>query len=231
MKKLYLLMAGLMLGSMADARELTFYFGNEVIAPNSTITYNEVETVPAGGMKEVTIAPELYISSDIYTSKLSITATCTSGQEIRMCAGGNCEKGTTVTKSGVKVQPDEKLDLEFEYIETLAENEEVPTITTTIEAQDGDYADTHKSFTIVMNGNASVSLIENDNRFMPVEGGIAYNLDGQSTVELFNMAGVKVMSVKVNGNGLLSTESLASGIYLYSVDNRAGKMSGKIYIR
>ena len=233
MKKLYTLLAGLLVCGMSQARELTFYLGNNVIEPNTTVIFDDIEEIPAGANKEVTMAPELYISSDIYTSKLKITATCTSGQEIQMCAGGNCMTGTTVTKENVKVQADQKLDLEFEYLTIMPKDDVAPCVTTIIEAQDGTYTETLKSFTLVMNSNGtgSVTLIENNNRLLAVEGGLKYNLEAESTVEVFNLSGVKMLERNVSGTGIISTTALESGIYLYTVRNAQGKASGKIFIR
>lgn len=233
MKKLYILMAGLLVCGMPQARELTFYLGNNVIEPNTTVTFDDIEEIPAGANKEVTMAPELYISSDIYTSKLNITATCTSGQEIQMCAGGNCMTGTTVTKENIKVQPDQKLPLEFEYIATMPKDDVAPCVTTTIEAQDGTHTETFKSFTIVMNSNGTggVTLIENDNRLLAVEGGLKYSLEAESTVEVFNLSGVKMLESNVSGAGIISTAALKSGIYLYTIRNAQGEASGKVFIR
>ena len=117
MKKLYFLMAALLVGGISQARELTFYFGNDVVEPNSTVV-----------LKEVVMAPPLYVSSDIYTKDLKITATCTSGQEIQLCAGGNCMTGPTVTKEGIKVQPDQKLALDLEYIAQMPVDETAPRV-------------------------------------------------------------------------------------------------------
>lgn len=233
MKKLYTLMAGLLMCGMPQARELTFYLGDNVIEPNTTVTFDDIEEIPAGANKEVTMAPELYISSDIYTSKLKITATCISGQKIQMCAGGRCETGTTVTKENIKVQADEKLDLQFEYIATMPKDDVAPCVTTTFEAQDGTHAETLKSFTLVMNstGTGSVTLIENDNRLLAVEGGLEYSLEAESTVEIFNLSGVKMLENNVSGTGTISTAALESGIYLYTIRNAQGKASGKIFIR
>ncbi len=233
MKKLYLIMAGLLVCGMSQARELTFYLGNNVIEPNSTVIFDDIEEIPAGANKEVTMAPELFISSDIYTSKLMIKATCTSGQEIQMCAGGNCMTGTTVTKEGIKVQADQKLNLQFEYIATMPKDETAPCVATTIEAQDGTYTDTFKSFTLVMNSNGTgaVTLIENNNRLLAVEGGLKYSLEAESTVELFNLSGIKMLESNVSGSGIIFTSDLESGIYLYTIKNAQGKASGKVFVR
>lgn len=233
MKKLYLIMAGLLVCGMSQARELTFYLGNNVIEPNSTVIFDDIEEIPAGANKEVTMAPELFISSDIYTSKLMIKATCTSGQEIQMCTDGTCETGTTVTKENVKIQADQKLDLQFEYLATMPKDDTAPYVATTIEAQDGTHTETFKSFTLVMNSNGTggVTLIENNNRLLAVEGGLKYDLEAESTVELFNLSGVKMLESNVSGSGIISTTALETGIYLYTIKNAQGKASGKVFVR
>ena len=233
MKKLYFLMAALLVGGISQARELTFYFGNDVVEPNSTVVFNDIEENPAGGgMKEVVMAPPLYVSSDIYTKDLKITATCTSGQEIQLCAGGNCMTGPTVTKEGIKVQPDQKLALDLEYIAQMPVGETAPRVAVTVEAQDGTYEETKKSFTIVMNENgAGVDVIENDRCFMAVDGGIKYDFAVPASVELFTLSGVRVMARQLEGAGILSTEELASGIYLFTAKSSEGTLSGKLFVR
>lgn len=155
MKKFYLsIMAGL-LALSAGARELTFYNGNDPIAPGSKVEFEAIEVEDYGDYKEVRMAPKLYVSSDIFTTDLTVTATCTSGQTIQLCLGGRCQAGETVTKT-VKAATNEKVALDFDYIAELDADEEIPVVTTTIEAQDGTHAETHISFTIVMGDRKSV---------------------------------------------------------------------------
>lgn len=174
MKKI-LIAAAMLCAMTASARELTFYIGDTPIENGSTIEFSDfkVETYD-DGYRGVTMAPELFVSSDIFTEKVSITAECTSGQTIQLCAGGNCMAGTKVTKNNVTLKTDTKLPLMFDYVNNDIEpGAEVPKVTAVISAQDGDFADTFKSFTIVMAEKAALGNVSVD--VTPVE---YYNLQG-----------------------------------------------------
>ena len=226
MKRLYLPLLAVLLGMSAQARELTFYIGDTPITDGQTINFTDIEVTDRGDTYNVTMAPELYIASDIFTSKLSVTATCTSGQQIQMCAGGTCQAGTTVTKSDIAIQPNTKLALEFDYNARNLSGD-VPVVVTTIEAQDGTYTATHKSFTIVMGSQASVTVIENHNELHAVAGAIEYALDAPAVFALYNIDGLLVTSQQLNGHGSISTAGLPTGVYVYTLGDR----SGKLYIR
>lgn len=225
MKKLYLTLLAAAVCMTAQARELTFYIGDTEITDGQTINFTDIELTERGGAYMLTMAPELYVSSDIFTSKLTITATCTSGETIQMCAGGNCETGTTVTKNGIVVQPNTKLPLEFEYITRGFDiSNPIPVVTATIEAQDGTYTATHKSFTIVMSDNASLTLIENRNDIRCVNGAIEYTLDSAAPFALYNIDGLLVTRQQLSGHGTISTAGLPTGVYVYTLGDRSGKL-------
>lgn len=68
MKKILLLLAVFAAYCSAGAVELTFWLGNQKITPGQTVTFNEVtvEKYEADGLKEVSMKPSLFISSDIF---------------------------------------------------------------------------------------------------------------------------------------------------------------------
>lgn len=231
MKKLYFTLAAALLGvASLQARELTFYNGDEKIASGEEVTFNEVEKEAiGGGAFEVKIAPKLFLGSDFTSNKIQITAKCTSGQKIQMCAGGACNMGETVVKNDIKVDANSKLPLEFEYLGELEADEVLPEIVTEFEAFDTRYeASTKVSFTLVMNSESgSLTVIKNNQAFRAVAGGIEYSLDAPAAVELYSITGLKVLSAHLDGSGILSTASLPKGIYIYTL----GDKSGKLYIR
>lgn len=231
MKKLYITLAAALLGvASLQARELTFYLGDDKIAAGEEVIYNEVEKEPiGGGAFEVTIAPKLYLGSDFLSNKIQITANCTSGQDIQMCAGGNCMMGKTVVKTDVKIEANAKLPLEFEYFGELGADEKLPEIITEFEAYDTRYESATKvSFTLVMNRESgALTVIKNNQAFRAIAGGIEYSLEAPATVELYSITGRKVLSAHLDGSGVLSTTSLPKGIYIYTL----GDKSGKLYVR
>lgn len=227
MKKLLLLLAGVSAYLSADAIELTFWMGNQKITPDQTVKFTniQVETYEEDGYKEVKMDPKLSISSDIFSSDVKITATCTSGQSIQMCAGGTCMGGTTVTKQGVTVRPNQKLDLGFDYKDEFDLDETIPTVTTLIEAEDVTEPDSKVQFIIEMGEEgASVSVVEIRDDLKAVDGGIAYKAAESCNLKIVNIIGINVFSGSVSGQGVIN---LPKGLYVYSF----GKRSGKIYIR
>ncbi len=231
MKKLYITLAAALLGvASLQARELTFYIGDEKIPVGEEISYNEIEKEAiGGGAFEVMIAPKLYLGSDYLSNKIQITADCTSGQTIQMCAGGKCERAAKVVKTDVKIEANAKLPLEFEYAAEIEADEVIPEIITEFEAFDTRYEATTKvSFTLVMNSESgSLTVIKNNQAFRAIAGGIEYSLDAPAAVELYSITGRKVLSAHIDGSGVLSTTSLPKGIYIYTL----GDKSGKLYIR
>ena len=45
------------------------------------------------------------------------------------------------------------------------------------------------------------------------------------------LSGVRVMARQLEGAGILSTEELASGIYLFTAKSSEGTLSGKLFVR
>ncbi|MDE7457729.1 MAG: hypothetical protein K2M77_02575 [Muribaculaceae bacterium] len=227
MKKFLLLLAGVSAYMSADAIELTFWMGNQQITPDQTVKFTDIDIVnyDEDGYKEVKMDPKLSISSNIFSSDVKITATCTSGQSIQMCAGGLCRGGVTVTKEGVTVRPNQKLDLGFDYAGEFDLDETIPTVVTVIEAEDVQESDSKVQFIIEMGeAGASVSTIEVNDDFKAVEGGVAYSADKDCALTITTMSGVNVYTANVSGEGFIS---LDKGLYVYTFGSR----SGKIYIK
>ena len=227
MKKIYLSMLALLLCfGVAEARKLTFYIGKTAITPGETVSFEDIVVDDYGDYKEVTMAPELYLTTDIYSSKITVTAKCTSGQSIQMCAGGACEMGTTVTKENVTLQTNAFLDLKFDYIVELEGDEAIPVVVTEFSAVDTAYPETAVSYTLVMGEKGSVTLIENRADLVAVAGGVQYNVEQPTQLELVDIQGRKVAEATVNGFGFLHVDAPA-GVYVYTF----GENSGKIYIK
>lgn len=227
MKKFFLIAAAALIFSVgAQARTLTFYIGSKPITSGETIPFEDFVVENYGDYKEVMMKPELFITTDIYTSKLMVSAKCTSGESIQMCAGGACERGTTVTKNGIRIQTNEMLPLIFDYIVELDLDQEIPTVVTEFEAQDGDYKETHITFTLIMGKDAGITLIEHNHNLRGIRGGVAYDVESETALQLFTIEGVRVLDATVNGTGSLNL-GLNPGIYVYTL----GAQSGKLYIK
>ncbi len=227
MKKIYLSMLALLLCfGVAEARKLTFYIGKTAITPGETVSFEDIAVDDYGDYREVTMAPELYLTSDIYSSKINITAKCTSGQSIQMCAGGACAMGETVAKENITIQTNAFLELKFDYIVELEGDEAIPVVVTEFSAVDTAYPETAVSFTLVMGEKGGVTLIENNADLVAVEGGIQYNVEQPTSLEIVDIQGRKMAEATVNGFGFLPIDAPA-GVYVYTF----GENSGKIYIK
>lgn len=227
MKKFLLLIAAIAVGVSANAVELSFKMGGKTITPGQTVIFNDVEITTYDDYKEVTMDPGISIISDMYSSNIKITATCTSGQKIEMCCGGACMGDYTVVKEKLTLHPNQPLPLDFEYRnEDLDLDEEIPTVVTTIEAEDVTEEGSKVQFVIEMGEkSASVTAIKVYNDLQPVEGGIAYKADNEGTaLRITSIVGINVFSANVSGEGFIA---LPKGLYVYTFGNR----SGKIYIR
>lgn len=141
MKKISTLLAGLACVFAANAadNQLTFYIGETPIENGSTIYFNELTiTEDLGeGWAAVKYEPELFMKADFYSSKLSVTAKCTTdGETIMMCCGGLCTTGSTVTKDKLRLNPGDVLPLQFHWEHPETEIANAPVITTEFEATD-----------------------------------------------------------------------------------------------
>ncbi|MDE6297970.1 MAG: T9SS type A sorting domain-containing protein [Muribaculaceae bacterium] len=232
MKKLYTFAAAALFAvAPLSAREFTFWLNNTQLKNGDKIVYNEIEReVITPVMENIMIQPPLYLTTDIMTKTLQITAKCVSGQSIQLCAGGSCDAGEEVTKKDITLQGSQRLPLEFDYVENERNpSDPIPTVVTEISAVDTKYPNTLTSITVTLNGdNAAVTdIFANDNDFRAVTGAIEYRFDVPTQVAIFNLAGETVLEATLNGEGSLNTTSLSKGVYAY----KAGAKSGKIYIR
>ena len=230
MKKLILLSLAVM-ALTAQARELTFYLDDEPIAPGAKVTFTGVSKEPAGAGFDVIMAPNLQLHSDIVTSNVTVTAECTSGQTIQLCAGGDCMAGTSVTKTGVRIGSNQKLPLEFEYADYVTSETAIPTVVTNFTAVDPKYPNTQVTMTLEMNPNGGVAAVSvSHNPLVVANGGLHYDVEGAAVLSLIDITGRTVLRENVSGNGFISTASLPRGLYIYRLSGSAAA-SGKIQLR
>lgn len=229
MKKLYTLAALAFCSILgAQAADLKFWIGDTEIAPGQTITFSEVVREDLGGIVEVKMAPELFLSSDVATY-VNITAQCTTGQYINMCAGGECVSLPTVTKTGIAIAANDHLPLIFDWMDYVDEMDSpIPVVKTNFTATDGS---TQVKFTLVMDPTAaSISLIETTEAVSYGPEGISYNVAAPSQLALYSITGSQVLSARVEGQGTISTHSLRPGLYIYTLRG-SRKHTGKILVK
>lgn len=222
MKKLLLLLTSAVVYFNANAIDLTFWIDNQKITPGETIEFSDITINKDEGYCDVKMKPELYLTTNIFSSDIKITATCTSGQTIGLCAGGQCIGGVTAVKENVTVRPNQKLDLGFDFIGEFDLDEPIPTVITTIEAEDITESESKIQFVIKMGEkSASVSVVEISDEIRAVEGAIAFNVEYPGELTVSTLSGANVFSGIITGEGSIS---LPKGIYVYSFNGRAGKL-------
>lgn len=225
MKKILLLLSFMVICQWASAIELTFWLGNRKITPGETVKFTDIDVTKyeEDGYKEVTMKPELYISSNIFSTDIKLTVTCTSGQSIQVCAGGVCKGGETVVKEGITLRASQKLELGFDYVNyDLDLDEAIPTVITRIEAEDVTEPASKVEFVIEMSEHdASVGVIETSGSLKPVNGGIAYSTDGVTPLCVAGILGEIRFNGNISGKGVIN---LPKGLYVYKLGDKAGKM-------
>ncbi len=231
MKKLYLTLALAALATASQAKELTFYLGddNTAIANESTVYFDNVTIDSYDGGKDIVMNPHINILSDVAANDIILIAECTSGQNIQLCAGGTCEMGKEITKTGVTLEAGKKLDIQFEYMGMgVAPDAEIPTVESTITAMYEGDDDSMVTFTIIMGEDVNgLAVIRTPKSLKSISGAIEYTLAEPATLTLVSTSGRTVLNQNISGNGSISTGSLAPGIYVYTL----GSEKGKIYIR
>ena len=223
MKKHLLLAFALLSGALTANAAIDMYMGEQKLADNGTYTFNTITEDPnTGGFM---IDPHLSVLST-EDAMVNITARCTSGQKIQMCAGGQCVTNTTVSKT-VELKADIKLNLQFEYINNDVDDQaQLPkNITTVITVEDLEV----QTYTIVMNSDGSgiAVIIDRDSNVAYANGELVYNLNKAANLTLCDTNGRIVLNTSVCGNGSISLANLAKGIYIY----RLGHSAGKIVVR
>lgn len=233
MKRLYTLFAFVALAcGVMGAQNLQFIIGGPngtPIAPGETVVNNNISVQDYGqDGKDVVLDPQLYIKSDA-TTKVTIRAVCTTGQMVMMCAGGDCVGGTDIEKPNVQLTANTPLNLEFEYKKSFytPDGEVDKNITTHFSAFPVLNPQAVTEFILIQNSDdAKVTLLQTDKGIRYANGRIEYKSDAPGIFQLFDSEGREMIHKFVSGNGYVSVDNLKTGIYLYKIADR----SGKIYI-
>lgn len=219
MKKHLLLALALLPGALTANAAIDMYMGEQKLDIDGTYTFNTITDYELSGYK---IDPELSVISTEDTEAI-ITAQCTSGQKIQMCAGGQCVTNTTVSKT-VELKANTPLELQFEYLDmSLANPADMPKNITTIITVEDIKA---QSYTIVLNADGSgiAAVVDGDRNVAYANGELIYNVSKPGILTLCDANGRMVFDAAVSGNGSISLANLAKGIYIYRLGHSAGKI-------
>ncbi len=232
MKKSLLLAASVLLAgtAMAQDLELTVRMGNNILESGKSYWYNNIHSEDMGGYYEVKIKPNLYIScNEDLIGMLNIMATCTSGQLINLCSGGQCVTGTTVNKPNLTLAADSELDIDMYWEGEVDDLDEVPTgISVDLKTWISDEPSTEKTFKIVMNDPTnSVKILAADKEVYLSGNALHYNITSSAMIYIYDVKGNIMLNAPVNGTGAVDLTTLPKGVYLYNIKG-ATPISGKI---
>ena len=233
MKKIYMIAAAALLTvTDAGARELKFCQGDKVFDAQDRLVWNQckIEDYGAEG-KDYVYDPGISILSDVDATDIIVTATCTTGQNIQLCCGGNCEMGPSVTKRNIEVEAGVPLASQLEQTgQTYSADEPIPHVEVELTAQYAGDPSSLIKLEIVFDTGTGITPVTADNEITSVQGGIKYNLTGASEVNLYDMTGHRVLGTTVSGSGIIPTVQLPAGIYVYSVEGNT-RRTGKLFVR
>lgn len=232
MKRTILLLgAALMAGAaMAQDIELTLKTGNEVMQSGNTYYFNNMHSEDMGGYFEVKIKPNLMLSSnEDLEGMLNINATCTSGQMINLCSGGQCVTNTSVDKLNLTLQAGAELDVDLYWEGEVDSLDEVPqNISVNLKTWVTDEPATEKIYTIIMNDPThSVKILAADREVFISGNTLYYNLTSPSEMNIYDLKGTLMLKVPVKGTGSIDVSNLPKGVYTYNIKG-ASIISGKI---
>lgn len=222
MKKIYLFLLGMLTFTGAQAIDLTFWLGDQQLTPGSTVEFNDIIVDEYGTYKEAYMGPDLSISSNIYSSDITLVAECTNNYNIQICAGGSCEGGTIITKENVVVRPNQKLPLQFHYSDEFDLDQAIPVVVTRFTAEDVTVPGSKVEFVLVMGEKgASLESVEVADNLRAVTGGVEYSVARSANLSIYTPDGVCCHSAVVAGEG---TVALAPGLYVYTFGNNRDKL-------
>lgn len=232
MKKTLLLLASALLAGSAMAQDivLTLKTGNEVMQSGNTYYFNDMHSEDMGGYYEVKIKPNLMLSSnEDLEGILNINATCTSGQLINLCSGGQCVTNTSVDKLNLTLQTGAELDVDLYWEGEVDALDEVPqNITVNLKIWVTDEPTTEKIFTVIMNDPThSVKILAADREVFMSGNTLYYNLTSASEMKVYDLKGNLMLTAPVKGTGSIDVSNLPKGMYTYYITG-ASNISGKI---
>lgn len=231
MKKTLLILSALA-ASMAANAELNLYMGSQELVASQQYWFNDMTVNDEGNYVEMKIDPKLSVRADKLTFDVQVTAECTSGQQIQMCCGGACEKNTKVVKSGLKVDANGSLNLDFEFTGEFDNASQIPEgITTDITIEELGVPESKKTYTLILNDKqGGMEIVAADNNVTFSGKTLNYNVSGPSSLTICACDGSAALSTEINGNGSVDLSNMQRGIYIYRIAGSADA-AGKVYIK
>lgn len=215
--------AAILAASATQAKELTFFLGNEAIENNGQITYSlqEGDVENFGDYAEYNIRPQLYLHADLVGQ---VEINVASNHEVEVCIG-TCIKSSEINRT-LTMKSDQKLDLQYHIMGEVDNVKDIPTYVSTFTAfYTNDKEKTLKTFTIVVNPDTgAVELTPLKGDFHAVDGAIAYEVESPSTLTLYSLTGQKALTATIKGSGSIPTGHLTKGVYICTLNGHSEKV-------
>lgn len=221
MKNFYLFLAAGLLATAANAQVINFAQNGVNIPNESTITLIGGEESPSGN---ITFDPKIDIVSNEDVT-VNVRAICTTKQIIQMCAGGQCETGTSILKENVKLTASTPLATQFEYIyspdDPKPEESVVTKLFVDLASNPGDPV---AEITVMFDfDTASVSAISTGSDVFYTGNELKYNVELPCEAMIYDASGKLIYKAQINGTGSISTDNLTPGAYIFNIGNANGK--------
>ena len=219
------------------AQDIQFQTADGENITGTTYIFEGQEMYPQGKNNTiVSIDPNIYLVSDV---DVVVNVQASSNISVRLCAGGQCEEGLNPLKQNVNLTGGQRLNLRFDYEETILNSEkdsyQAPAIETVLTAWLVDDPSSVVSVTVKMGdvGAGVETIVADDNSVIFNGSSLTYDVTGSSQLSMYSLSGKTVFNQTVNGNGTVGLEGLPKGIYLYRLTNKNGKAvkSAKIIIK
>ena len=212
-----------------SAKTIVFSHNGENIPADGTFVYSEYETYPMGKATEVFIDPEIYVTKD---SSDPVSIRTTANYPIQLCIGGQCEANENILKENLTFNPNTPTSLLLDCSIIFNEGEalDIPEIDVLIEAWYSSTPDDVTKMKLLMGKVASSDDLTVNRNIISVNGrSFSYNLDSESSIEIFNLTGRCVASRKIQGTGSVAFDNLTKGVYIYRISG-AMKSVGKFVV-
>ena len=240
MKKLLLstlLVAGAMM-PMA-AQDLYFEYNGEKLTNGQTLVITESPVLKPYGSEQTKLIFEPKINLVVVEDALFSIQGTSEEFPIQLCIGTDCRQGNNILKEEIENNwVNEPQDLLFECVltEDNADVYEIPVIEALIEVWYSETPEEVVTLNVQMGGmsvNAGVESIGAALNSVKVNGReLIYDVNGTSQLSLYSLSGKTVINKTVAGNGAISLEGLAKGVYLYRLTNNGKSVkSAKIIVR
>ena len=244
MKKIFTIAAALVCSIMANAQTLTFKHDGNVIPNGGEIvvsTYDE--TMMEVGILQFT--PHIKLNGTEAASKdnpVPVQVEHLDGETLELCAFGACLPykqvvSATATTADMGTGLPANTDTDIQLHSSWIMDKTIATSKCKVSAWYGDDASKAISFILYMSNDPEVVAgIDH----VTADGTIALNgrtlnysfpTAAAHTFEMYTMDGKKANSVVLNGNGAVSLDGLAKGMYIYTIKNGKETVSGKVVLK